>query len=239
MPGSIAVSQIPICVCCKSAILQAVYPFFGAKEQIFLNSQKGRFVSQMCLCVCVGQAPQTPFISYFTITTIRKNTSRCCASTFVIATRHRSRLHKSPPTLPLLPLHCCLASATISLTTWQDITWICDVNCHRRPTRGFLPSLQNALFSISASMPAWSFLQICELLAPKSKNAHNGVGCMAWEWICISLDSWMVVLIILVQKWNRTSPCLKLYIPCLKCFGTKCTYSAYLGSRVKPFFWTT
>jgi hypothetical protein len=30
--------------------------------------------------------------------------------------------------------------------------------------------------------------------------AKEGVGYMAWKWICIRLKSWMVVLMVLVQK---------------------------------------
>jgi hypothetical protein len=33
------------------------------------------------------------------------------------------------------------------------------------------------------------------------------------------------VLMVLVQKQNRTSMCLKLYVPCLNCLGTKRTHS--------------
>jgi hypothetical protein len=34
----------------------------------------------------------------------------------------------------------------------------------------------------------------------------KGVGYMTWEWIDLCLDSWMVVLIVLVQKQNCKSP---------------------------------
>jgi hypothetical protein len=46
----------------------------------------------------------------------------------------------------------------------------------------------------------------------------QGVDYLAWEWICISLDSEMVVLMVLVQKQNSMSPCLKLYGPVSQMF---------------------
>jgi hypothetical protein len=30
-------------------------------------------------------------------------------------------------------------------------------------------------------------------------SGSKGVGYMAWKWICISLNSWMVILMVLVQ----------------------------------------
>jgi hypothetical protein len=48
---------------------------------------------------------------------------------------------------------------------------------------------------------------------------------MAWEWIHISLDSQMVVLMVLVKKQNHMSLCLKSYGPVSQIYGTKCTHS--------------
>ncbi len=69
----ISVSQISIYASFDSAILRICCPFFGTKDPHILNPQKCHFVSQKCSCVCVGNALQTPLISYFTTTTIRKN----------------------------------------------------------------------------------------------------------------------------------------------------------------------
>ncbi len=78
-----------------------------------------------------------------------------------------------------------------------------------------------------------------ESLKPCLTFAKEGVGYMAWEWIRISLDSRMVVLMVLVQKGNRTSPCLKSYGPCLIFFGTKRTHSCKPGVKGKLFFWNS
>jgi hypothetical protein len=70
-------------------------------------------------------------------------------------------------------------------------------------------------------------------------NAANwkGVGYMAWKWICISLKSWMVVLMVLVQKQNpKISLCLKLYGPCLKLLGTKRTDSSIPRLKEEALF---
>ncbi len=44
------------------------------------------------------------------------------------------------------------------------------------------------------------------------------------------------VLMVLAQKQNRTSPSLKLYGPCLKCFGTNCTHSRIPGLNGEALF---
>ncbi len=59
---------------------------------------------------------------------------------------------------------------------------------------------------------------------------------VAWKWICIRLKSWMVVLMVLVQKQNSTSLCLKLYWPCLKLFGTERTHSRVPGLKGEALF---
>jgi hypothetical protein len=41
---------------------------------------------------------------------------------------------------------------------------------------------------------------------------------------------------VLVQKRNRTSPCLKLYGQCLKVFGTKRTHSRVCVLKVEALF---
>ncbi len=64
-----------------------------------------------------------------------------------------------------------------------------------------------------------------------------GVGYMAWKLICISLNSQMVVLMVLVQKneivqarvSNQTSLCLKN-------FGTKRTHSRIPGLKGEALF---
>ncbi len=67
-PAPIRVSQISIYASCVSAILRICCPFFGAKDPHILNLQKCRVVSQKCSSACVGNALQTPLISYFTLT---------------------------------------------------------------------------------------------------------------------------------------------------------------------------
>ncbi len=59
---------------------------------------------------------------------------------------------------------------------------------------------------------------------------------MAWKWICISLETWMVVLMVLVQKPNRTSLCIKSYGPCLNFFGAKRTHSRVPGLKGEALF---
>jgi hypothetical protein len=72
-----------------------------------------------------------------------------------------------------------------------------------------------------------------------SKSSYNtkptviGVGCMAWKWIRISLESWMV-------SWYKNkivqasvSNCM---CQCLKFLVLNVLIPAYLGSRGKPFF---
>jgi hypothetical protein len=72
---------------------------------------------------------------------------------------------------------------------------------------------------------------VCQRLCSKtiscsgiSNTTHFGVGCMAWVWIRISLDSWMVVLMVLVQTSFSNYLILNVNIP------------TYLGSRGTPFF---
>ena len=72
------VSQISIYAYCESAILQAVGPFFGAKDLHILNPQKWCFVSQMlCLCVCLSDKLHKSLCMYFIITTPYKINSWC------------------------------------------------------------------------------------------------------------------------------------------------------------------
>jgi hypothetical protein len=59
---------------------------------------------------------------------------------------------------------------------------------------------------------------------------------MAWKWIRISLDSLMVVLMVLVQKQNCMNLFLKLYGPCLNFFGTKRTHSHVPGLKGEALF---
>jgi hypothetical protein len=58
---------------------------------------------------------------------------------------------------------------------------------------------------------------------------------MAWKWIHKSriLDG---VLMVLLQKQNRTCPCLKSYGPYHKCFGAKRTHSCVPGLKAEALF---
>ncbi len=59
---------------------------------------------------------------------------------------------------------------------------------------------------------------------------------MAWKWIRISLNSWIVVLMVMVQKQNPTSLCCKLYGPCLNFFGTERKHSRVPGIKWEALF---
>ncbi len=62
------------------------------------------------------------------------------------------------------------------------------------------------------------------------------VGYMARKWICISLDSQLIVLMDLIQRWNPTSPCLKLHAYVSQFFGTKRTHSLVRGLKEEALF---
>ncbi len=68
----------------------------------------------------------------------------------------------------------------------------------------------------------------------------KGVGYMAWKWICISIDSWMVVL---MESGTKTKP--YKHVSQISCIGVSFLgvlnihIPLYLGSRRKPFFWTS
>jgi hypothetical protein len=59
---------------------------------------------------------------------------------------------------------------------------------------------------------------------------------MAWKSICISLDSWMIALMDLVQRQNPTSTCLKSHAYLSHFFGTKCTHSLVPGLKGGALF---
>ncbi len=59
---------------------------------------------------------------------------------------------------------------------------------------------------------------------------------MAWKRIRVSLESWMVVLTVVVQKQNLMSLCLKSYGLCHNFFGTKCTHSCIPGLKGEALF---
>jgi hypothetical protein len=71
-------------------------------------------------------------------------------------------------------------------------------------------------------------------------TGQDGVGYMAWTWIHISLDSWMVILMESGTNTKFYKPVSQIACVCVSFFWVLNIHiPLYLDSREKPFFQTS
>jgi hypothetical protein len=133
--------------------------------------------------------------------------------------------------------------SNINDNIWYENSYITIIHLFYCP---FICLYWNMYINSMNSLNAWiklmhEFICLCELIHEyelyefvEYMNWSNGFGYMAWKWICISLESWMV-------SWYKNkivrasvSNCMH---QCLNCLVLNIHIPMYLGSRGKPFFW--
>ncbi len=97
----------------------------------------------------------------------------------------------------------------------------------------------NAISSRCQKTTFWAWILVILVLILPWWSMAEGVGYMTWEWICISLESWMVSWWFWYRNkivWARVSYCMA----CISIFLVLNVHiPTYLGTRGKPFFWNS
>ncbi len=110
-----SMTQISIYASCESAILRAVCPFFWRQRSTYSQPAEMMFcVPKVFMCVCPKCSANPLHIILY------HNYPKKKHSPPLIVIRRHSRIHMSPPTIPLPPLCHCLAGATIHYNHWLN-----------------------------------------------------------------------------------------------------------------------